>query len=530
MARWIGKHWIWLTVLGTAAVYAPLAGNSLEERAKQRNLDTLAEVMTLVQKHAVEPPTTRQTAHAAIQGMLHTLDPHSNFFSEDDFRRMREDQQGSFFGIGATISQRPDGVVVMGLILGGPAERGGLAPGDYIKEIDGKSTDGWNSNQVVQKLRGEKGTVVEVAVQRVGVEKLLRFSLTRAQVPSESVSYKFMLTPEVGLISIKEFAENTGPEFQKAVASLKAKGMKSLILDLRHNPGGILDAAVHICRQLLGPNELIVSQRGRDGRDPVEYRTERGKGLDPFPIVVLIDRNSASASEIVAGAVQDQDRGLVVGTTSWGKGLVQSSILIGRTRGLHLTTARYYTPSGRCIQRDYQHGLDDYYLADDNDRDVNVSKGKVFKTSLGRDVFEAGGITPDHKVVPERLSTAVTRIYRDGLFFRFALVEKARDGILPGQSISDGQMERFRAFLKEQNFPMADEDWREPKNQRDMRDQISYELQALLHGSESGFRYLCERDIQVKRALELLPEAEALLQRKLQLTRAEAKTTPSVRP
>lgn len=529
MARWMGRHWIWITALGTAAVYAPLAGYSHEERTRQRNLDTLAEVMTLVQKHAVEPPAPRQSAHAAIQGMLRTLDPHSNFFTEDDYRRMREDQQGSFFGIGATISQRPDGVVVMGLVRGGPAEKTGLVPGDYFKEIDGKSTEGWNSNQVVQKLRGEKGTVVEVAVQRAGSEKLLHFSLTRAEVPSESVNYKFMLNDEVGLINIKEFAENTGQEFQKALAGLRAKGMKSLILDLRHNPGGIMNSAVHICKQLLGPDALIVSQRGRGGRDPVDYRSEPDQQLDAFPIIVLIDRNSASASEIVAGAVQDQDRGLVVGTTSWGKGLVQSSVLIGRTRGLHLTTARYYTPSGRCIQRDYQHGLDDYYLVDE-EKDKDGPKGKVFKTSLGREVFEAGGITPDVRVSGELLSTPVTRLYRDGLFFRFALVEKSRDGILLGQSISDGQMERFRTFLKEQNAPFSEEDWKDAKNQRQIKDQISYELQSLLHGSEAGFRYLCERDNQVKRALELLPESAALLNRKLAAPRITPKDTPPSHP
>ncbi len=528
MARWMGRHWIWITAIGTAAVYAPLAGFHHDERAKQRNLDALAEVLTLVQKHAVEPPTPRQSAHAAIQGMLHTLDPHSNFFSEDDYKRMREDQQGSFFGIGATISQRPDGVVVMGLVRGGPAEKVGLAPGDYFKEVDGKSTEGWNSSQVVQKLRGEKGSVVEVAVQRVGTEKLLHFSLTRAEVPSETVSYKFMFTTEVGLINIKEFGEQTGQEFQKALEALKAKGMKSLILDLRHNPGGVMEAAVNICRQLLGPDELIVSQKGRGGRDPYEYRTHKDRELDAFPIIVLIDRNSASASEIVAGAVQDQDRGLVIGTTSWGKGLVQQAYQIGRTRGLHLTTARYYTPSGRCIQRDYQHGLDDYYLVDDQAKETEKPKGKVFKTSLGREVFEAGGITPDERVSAELLSTAVSRVYRDGLFFRFALIEKAKDGIVQGEPISEGQMERFRAFLKEQNFPGIEELWKDAKNQRDMRDYISYELQALIHGSEAGFRYLCERDPQVKKAIELLPTAEAILkQKQAALLAARKESTPA---
>lgn len=516
MARWIGRNWIWVTTLGTAAIFAPLASAGGDERARQRNMDLLAEVISTVQKQAIEPPTARQTAQAAIQGMLQTLDPHSAFYSEEDYRRLREDQHGSFYGIGATIQQRPDGVVIMGLVPGGPAEKSGITPGDYVKEVDGKSMDGQSSAQVVQKLRGEKGTVVEVGVQRVGHTKLLQFKLTRAQVPSTSINYAFLIRPGIGMISVKEFAENTGVEVQERVMQLKAQGMQSLILDLRGNPGGILDAAVHMCRQFLGPDMLVVTQKGRDGREFREYRTPKDKVLDPFPIVVLISRGSASASEIVSGAIQDHDRGLVVGTTSWGKGLVQSSIPINRTRGLLLTTARYYTPTGRLIQRDYKNGLEDYYNPEET-TDKDETKGPQFKTDLGRVVYGGGGITPDVRVEADRLSTFVTRLYRVGLFFRFALLEKDREGITPGGSLSDAQMARFEAFLKEQKLPFTDADWKDPKNQEDIRDQITYELLTLLHGSEAGFRHLAERDNQVLKALELMPEAEKLLQRRLAL-------------
>jgi carboxyl-terminal processing protease len=520
MSRWFGRHWIWVMTLGTAAVYAPLAGSAHDERTRQKNLDALAEVITVIQKNAVDPPTPKQTSQATIQGMLHTLDPHSNFFSEEDYRRMREDQHGSFFGVGASISQRPDGVVIMSLVQGGPADKSGLQPGDYIKELDGKSAEGWNNGQVVQRLRGEKGTVVDVGIQRVGVEKLMHFKLTRAEVPAPSVSYAFMQTPTVGLVSVKDFGETTAQEFQKSVEALKQRGMKSLILDLRYNTGGIMDAAINICRQVLGPDELIVSQRGRDGRDAQEFRTPKDQTLDSYPIVVLINRSSASASEIVAGAIQDHDRGLLLGTTSWGKGLVQSAITIGRSRGLLLTTARYYTPSGRSIQRDYQHGLDDYLLVDDSEVKEDP-KSPTFKTDLGRTVHGGGGITPDVRVDGERLSTFVSRVFRVGLFFRFALHEKGRDGIQPGKTITDVQLERFKTLLVEQHIPFTEEEWKDPKNQRDIRDQIAFELQTLLHGPEAGFRYLCDRDIQVKKALELLPEAEKLVLQKLAASRAK---------
>ena len=295
MARWFGRYWIILTVVATPLVYAPLSGRGGEERAKQRSLDTLAEVMTLVQKEAVEPPTAKQATHASIQGMLHTLDPHSNYMDEGEFRSLREDQRGTFFGIGAMIQQQPDGVVITSIVRGGPAEKMGLRPGDAFKEIDGKVADGLTSAQVVQRLRGDKGTVVEVTVQRPGYAENLKFSITRAEIPSNSVYYSFMLTPTTGFITIKDFGETTSEEFQKAILNLKRQGMKELILDLRYNPGGLLDAAIGICRQLLGPNEIIVSQRGRQTKQVSVTRTPAGGSLDPFPLVILINRGSAVA-------------------------------------------------------------------------------------------------------------------------------------------------------------------------------------------------------------------------------------------
>jgi carboxyl-terminal processing protease len=404
MARFVSKHWMWMLAAGTACVYAPLAGRATDDRARQRNLETLTEVMTLVQQRSVEPPKAQALTHAAIQGMLHTLDPHSNYLDENEFRMMREDQRGSFFGIGSIIQQQADGIVVVSTVRGGPSEKAGIRPGDLIREIDGKTTEGMSNTQAVQKLRGDKGTVVEVSILRMGFSEPLKFALTRGEIPTNSVYYSFMLTPTTGFILIKDFGETTSDEFERAVANLKRQGMKELILDLRNNGGGVLDAALGICRQLLGPDQLIVTQKGRDGRDPLPTSTPKGAALDPFPLVVLINRGSASASEIVSGAVQDHDRGIVVGTTSWGKGLVQSVLSINRTRGLALTTARYYTPSGRSIQRDYQHGLDDYYNPEEEGAEAaKEPKGPEFKTDLGRTVYGGGGISPDAVVEAAKL-------------------------------------------------------------------------------------------------------------------------------
>jgi carboxyl-terminal processing protease len=517
MAHWLKKYWIGVVILATAMVYAPLAGRTGDERARQKSMETLTEIMGMVQKQSVDPPSPKQMAHATISGMLHTLDPHSYYMDETEFRAMRDEQRGSFFGIGSIIVQQSDGIVIVSTVRGGPSEKVGLRAGDIIREIDGKSTENMTSNAAVQRLRGEKGTVVEVAVQRMGFPGLLRFSITRSEIPSNSVYYSFMVTPATGFITIKDFGETTSEEFERAVRNLKAQGMKSLILDLRFNGGGMLDAALGICRQLLGPNELIVTQKGRDGRDLVESRTPKGSSIDPFPLVVLINRGSASASEIVTGAVQDHDRGLVVGQTSWGKGLVQAVMAINRTRGLALTTARYYTPSGRCIQRDYSHGLDDYLLPDEEPKGTPAApKGPKYKTDLGRVVYGSGGITPDYEADSGKLTPFVANLrFRSSAFFKFAVVEKEKHGVKPQEDPSDAVMARFKAWLADQKIEIADADWKDPQNQKDMRDQLGIEMQNVAFGVEAGFRYTCVRDPQVKKALEVMPEAESMLQRKM---------------
>jgi carboxyl-terminal processing protease len=516
MARFLKRNWMWLVMVATVAVAGPLLARTGGEGARQRSMDTLTEVMDLVQKQSPEPATPRQLTHATIQGMLHTLDPHSNFYDESEFRLMREEQKGSFFGIGAIIQQHDQGIAIISPMKGGPADRLGIRSGDIIKEIDGTNTEGMTSNGALQKLRGERGTLVELAVQRAGIANLLRFSIPRAEVPTNSVYYSFMLNPTTGFILIRDFGETTADEFERAVASLKKQGMKQLVLDLRGNGGGVLDAAISICRQLLGPDQLIVSQKGRDGREESQTRTSKGSQLDPFPLVILINRGSASASEIVTGAVQDHDRGLVVGQTSWGKGLVQSVLTINRSRGLALTTARYYTPSGRSIQRDYTHGLDDYYNPED-EKDIKP-QGPAFKTDLGRTVYGGGGINPDYTLPAIRLNEFMVDLrFRYSAFFRFAVYEKERIGIKAAQHADEAVMGRFKAWALEQKLSLPDKDW--DANRDAIQEQLSIEMQNVAFGIEAGFKIACEKDAVILKALELMPEAESLLQKKQLLQR-----------
>ena len=511
MSRWITKNWMWVAMLGTAAVYAPLAGRSGEDGAKLKNLETLTEVLGLVQKESPEPPAPKQMTHATIQGMLHTLDPHSNYMDESEYRMLREEQKGSFFGIGAIISQQEQGIAIVSPIKGGPSERLGVRAGDIIREIDGVSAEGMSTTAALEKLRGEKGTVVEIKVQRAGFPDLLPFSIARAEIPSNSVYYSFMLNPSTGYILIKDFGETTAEEFERAVGDLKRQGMRSLVLDLRANGGGLLDAAIGVCRQLLGPDQLIVTTKGRDGKDETPTFTPKGAMLDPFPLIILTNRGTASASEIVSGAVQDHDRGLVVGTVTWGKGLVQSVLTIGRTRGLALTTARYYTPSGRLIQRDYTHGLDDYYNPDDEQ--ASKPSGPEYKTDLGRTVFGGGGITPDVVVAPAKGNPFLVELrYRHSAFFRYAVVEKEKFGVKEGEHADDALLARFKAWLQENKVPFDEAKWAE--NAEAMKDILNVEMQNVAFGVQAGQKATAEKDPVIQRALELLPEAEKLLQKK----------------
>jgi len=290
---------------------------------------------------------------------------------------------------------------------------------------------------------------------------------------------------------------------------------------LRGDGGGVLDAAIGICRQLLGSDQLIVSQKGRDGREENQTRTSKGSQLDPFPLVILINRGTASASEIVTGAVQDHDRGLVVGQTSWGKGLVQSVLTINRSRGLTLTTARYYTPSDRNIQRDYSHGLDDYYNPDD-EKDPKP-QGPAFKTDLGRTVYGGGGINPDYALPNLRFDEFMVDLrFRHQAFFRFAVHEKEQFGIKPGQHADDAVMNRFRAWALEQKLTISDKDWE--ANRTAIQEQLSIEMQNVAFGVEAGFKILCEKDPAILKALEIMPEAESLVQKKQLLHQGAPKT------
>lgn len=504
------------------------------------------EAMSVVGKNYAGEVDYEKATQASIQGMLSTLDPHSMYFTRNEFKKLKEDQDSRFYGIGVTILQHRDGVYVQSAVRNTPAERAGLRYGDRIVEVDGKDAREWSSEQVSKNVRGERGEPVRIKVERAGLSEPITFTIVRDAVPLPSINNTFIIRPGVGYIGLtRGFQHTTGEELNDAIKNLKGQGMRQLVLDLRNNPGGLLDQAIDVASEFLPRGQVVVSVRGREYEQPIHYRS---KGTDPeeFPIVVLINRNSASASEIVAGAIQDYGRGLVVGETSFGKALVQRVYQLPLGAGLTLTTAKYYTPYGRSIQRSYSSGsLYDYYTRHDlTDDAANANttpqpsplaqptpspqptppQGPAVKTAGGRIFYGGGGITPDVEVKPLNATPLRGRIAEAAFQFTRQLVagqipglesyriEKTEYGhVLKATDypVTDKVMEGFRAFLRKD--PTLGIQPAQVDEEIDfVRLRVRDEIITAAYSTDAGSRVLLESDPQVLRAIELLPDAKRL--------------------
>ncbi|MFQ3581524.1 MAG: S41 family peptidase [Chloracidobacterium sp.] len=481
----------------------------------------------VVSNYVVETPPELLTK-SAIQGMLRILDPHSNFFDSKEFQEMRTEQHSRFYGIGVSIARRHDRVYVLAAIEDTPAARAGLRAGDAIIKVNDEPATDWTTRQVLEKVRGERGEPVSITVERLGVPKPLTFSIVRDAVPLPSIRTYFMVQPGIGYVALSGgFNTTTEDELRRAMNELAAQGMQSLVLDLRGNPGGLLPQAVSVADMFLRRDQKIVAVRGRAGYNGEEAREYRAKNTAPFekPIVVLIDHNSASASEIVAGALQDHDRALIVGEPSFGKGLVQRVFELPFGSGLTLTTAKYYTPSGRCIQRSYTSGLlYAYYTHQPSDAPPT---GEAAATDTGRTVYGGGGITPDVIVKPQTFTAAQGRL--SDATFEFARHLSA--GLVPG--LVNYRIERtdYRRQLRDGDFPITDKviaAFREflktnprftalepavTSNLDFIKNQIRQHLATAAYGTEAGFRVQLAADPQLLRAIESVPKAVELAQR-----------------
>jgi carboxyl-terminal processing protease len=497
-------------VAGTVLQRRVGAQSSADESQLRDSLKSFTDVYTLVEQNYAEPIEGDRAEAAiydgAIPGMLRVLDPHSNFYDPKAYARLREDQRGHYYGVGMVIQQQENKVFVVTPYEGTPSYRAGIHPGDVISAVDDKSTDGWSSDQVAKALKGPKGTHVQVTTVRYGQAKPLVFDLVRDEIPHPSVDLKYEIRPGVGYIHLTQFQETTGEEISDAVESFG--DLKGLVLDLRGNPGGLLSQAVDVCDHLLSKGQTIVSQRGRAYPDQ-NYTATHGNSGKTFPIVVLVNRNTASAAEIVSGALQDHDRALIVGETTFGKGLVQTVYNLSDDTGLALTTYHYYTPSGRLIQRNYNGvSLYDYYYNHAGALAANSSNREVKLTDSGRTVYGGGGITPDEKIdMPANNRFQDELLYKD-VFFHFAPVYVSNHTIDKNFEVNDATIKDFEKFLTDQGVEWTDADINGVSDW--LKSRIRQEIVTIQFGQLQGLRVIADWDPEIQKALTYMPEAQAL--------------------
>ncbi|HEX2059992.1 MAG TPA: S41 family peptidase [Thermoanaerobaculia bacterium] len=489
---------------------APMQNSELHKRMKE-----YTDLLSAVTTWSPEDIASEKFVYASIDGMLRTLDPHTSFLEPKEYSDMQDRQKGTFYGLGILVTKRNDQVTVITPPEGTPAARLGIRAGDVISEVEGVSTEELSLDEVVKRLKGPKGTTVHIKIQRVGIKEPIPLTIVRAAIPTNSISNVLMLRPGVGYIRIKDFTSTTVRELDEAITRLKGEGMQKLVLDLRMNPGGLLDAAVGVSDHFLDKGQMIVYTKGRTPDSAQEY-TAPGKHVKfEQPLVVLVNRGSASASEIVAGAIQDHDRGLVVGETSWGKGLVQSVYTLQYGAGLALTTSKYYTPAGRNIQRDYT-SVYDYYMADESENGVEVplSEREQFKTDTGRIVYGGGGITPDHIVKQPKLSRTTQLLEVRSAIFNYAVEYAAKHPDLTKDvKVTDAMVEEFIRHAAEHDIaPEADirEALQKPEDRKYVERALKAEIVAAKYGFDASYPYRLEGDAQVEKALELFPEAQKL--------------------
>lgn len=524
-----------------------LRGQPPDQAAENTAKDYKESLATITSSYAGDIDYEKAT-QAAVQGMLSTLDPHSAYFTYNEFRKLKEDQDSRFYGIGVTIVPHRDGVYIQSAVENTPAARLGLRYGDRILEVDGKDARDWSSDQVSKNVRGGRGEPVTLKVDRAGSEAPLYFTIIRDSVPLPSIRNAYMVRPGTGYIGLTGgFQHTSDEELREALDKLKSQGMRQLILDLRGNPGGLLDQAIDVSSEFLPRGQVVVSVRGRsEYSEPIVYKSS-GSDPEDVPLVVLINRGTASASEIVAGAIQDHGRGLIVGETSFGKGLVQRVFQLPENTGLTLTTARYYTPYGRSLQRDYSSGsFYDYYFRHDAEETPQSSPsptlrnpdsplaqvsptphpqtGPPVKTAAGRVFYGGGGITPDIDTKPLTFTLARQRIAESAFQFTRLLaaglvtglesykVEKVQYGRNPKASdfvISDRVIEAFRNWVRtdvqsQLTHAQLDEELDFVKLR------LREEIVTAAFSNDAGARVLLDSDPQVLRALEALPDAKRL--------------------
>jgi carboxyl-terminal processing protease len=492
--------------------------------------------LAAIDREYVEDVPSDRLVYSGVEGMLKTLDPHSSFFDPRQYAQMRERQEGKYYGLGIQIQPIDGDITVMSIFEGSPAFKKGLRRGDVIARIENEDAKGMSSEDAVKRLKGPKGTSVNISIKRRGYDQLIDLQVTRDEVNIVSVRGFFMIDGDTGYLKLGEFTETSNHEVGAALEALGSKGMKRLVLDLRDNPGGALDQAIAISNRFLPRGDMIVYTRGRSPNSDQDYRATEQSDYTHLPIVVMVNRNSASASEIVSGALQDHDRALVVGETTFGKALVQSVYRISENAGLALTTGRYYTPSGRLIQRPWDGAFDEYltYTLRDQKGERQHSTAELKYTDAGRKVYSGGGIEPDKFMAGPVEGFAPTKfgrqIWGSGQFQRFAdqymaegdtrftVANKNKKRIAKGFTVTDEMLQDFRTQLTTQKITIDEEAFKTDLNF--IKGLIHYEIDLALFGVEEARRNLILQDPQAKFAIAQFGEAQRLTELARNTTRS----------
>ena len=492
-----------------------------------------SDVLTYTEKYYMEDVDTPKLVEAAINGMLAKLDPHSVYIPAKQLESVEESFRGDFEGIGIEYQVVNDTLTVVSPITGGPSESLGIMSGDRIVKIDGISIIGITNDNVQKKLRGKAGTKVTVSISRPGIAKLQDYSIIRDKIPIYSVDTHFMIDKSTGYISVSRFSETTYNEVLSALNDLNTKGMQQLIFDLRGNPGGYLNQAVKISDMFLDGKKKIVYTKGRRAEFNEEYFSGDSSPFEKLPLIILVNRGSASASEIVSGAVQDWDRGLIVGETTFGKGLVQRQFTLPDNSALRLTISQYFTPSGRLIQRDYKSkkDKDEYYSQAGNKKEAegdnlnhkaeSDSSLKIFKTNGGRIVYGGGGITPDYIIKTDDFTGYTSELLKNNLFYLFVLQYLDNHSLdiktkyhndlnlfLVDYKITQTTLKEFTDFASSKNVKMNEEGLK--KDNSYITDRLKAQIARNFWKNEGWYKVLVKTDNQIEKAETLFQEAKDL--------------------